>query len=221
MSISEAARPAAPPPDPSGGYPALWDWRRRVADLYGAVRAERDPRRGWVLWREARDGLFRDHPQSPLEPDVRRGFPGLPYFDYDPRLRFAVALAPLEAAPVTAEAGHDGALTLRPFARTQGLMGALGAELTLYWLAGYCGGVFLPFADATSGSDTYGGGRYLLDTIKSADLGADGEGRTVLDFNFSYNPSCSYSPAYVCPLSPPANRLPAAVRAGERAPRQG
>ena len=215
MSMSEAAV------DPTGGYPALWDWRRRVSDLYGAVRAERDPRRAWTLWRETRDGLFRGHPQSPLEPEALSRFGGLPYFDYDPALRFAVDLVPLAAERVTAEAGHDGALTLTPFARTRGLAKALGGDLTLYWLAGYCGGVFLPFADATSGSETFGGGRYLLDTIKSADLGSDAEGRAVLDFNFSYNPSCSYSPAYVCPLSPPANQLKVAVRAGERAPELG
>ena len=214
MSVSGAVEA-----DASGGYPALWDWRRRIADLYGAVRAEPDPRRAWLLWRETRDRMFRDHAQSPLEADARRGFAALPYYAYDPALRFAVDIVPLDAEPVTAEAGHDGALTLRPFASTRGLADALGAELTLYWLAGYCGGVFLPFADATSGGETYGGGRYLLDTIKSADLGSDAAGRTVLDFNFSYNPSCSYSPAYVCPLSPPANRLRATVRGGEKAPR--
>ena len=207
--------------DASGGYPALWDWRRRVSDLYGAVRAEPEPRRAWRLWREARDRLFGDHPQSPLEPAARRRFAGLPFFDYDPALRFAVGVDPLEAEPVAAEAGHDGSLSLRPIGRTRGLAEALGAELTLSWVAGYGGGVFLPFADATAGGDTYGGGRYLLDTIKDADLGSDHGGRAVLDFNFSYNPSCSYSPAWVCPLSPPANRLPVAVRAGERAPRAG
>ena len=207
--------------DASGGYPALWDWRRRVSDLYGAVRAEPDPRRAWALWRNARDGLFRDHPQSPLEPEARRRFAELPFFDYDPALRFHVDIDPLEAEPVAAEAGRDGALSLHPFGRTRGLAGALGSELTLHWVAGYGGGVFLPFADATSGRETYGGGRYLLDTIKGADLGADDGGRTVLDFNFSYNPSCSYSPAWVCPLSPPANRLRVAVRAGEKAPRVG
>ncbi|WP_237477773.1 DUF1684 domain-containing protein [Lichenibacterium dinghuense] len=207
--------------DAAGGYPALWDWRRRVSDLYGAVRAEPDPRRAWTLWREARDRLFRDHPQSPLEPGARERFAGLPFFDYDPALRFAVDLDPLAAAPVAADAGHDGALSLRPFARTRGLAGALGAELTLYWVAGYGGGAFLPFADATAGHGTYGGGRYLVDTIKSADLGTDAAGRTVLDFNFSYNPSCSYSPAWTCPLSPPANRLAVPVRAGERAPEFG
>ena len=207
--------------DETGGYPALWDWRRRVSDLYGAVRAERDPRRAWTLWRETRDRLFRDHLQSPLEADARRRFDGLPFFDYDPALRFAVRIDPLEAETVPAEAGRDGALSLHPFGRTRGLAESLGSELTLHWVGGYGGGVFLPFADATSGRDTYGGGRYLLDTVKSADLGLDAEGRAVLDFNFAYNPSCSYSPAWVCPLSPPANRLWVAVRAGERMPGGG
>ena len=73
----------------------------------------------------------------------------------------------------------------------------------------------MPFADATSGDETYGAGRYVLDTIKGADLGVDGD-RLVLDFNFAYNPSCSYDPRWVCPLAPPANRLAVAVRAGER-----
>ncbi len=204
----------------AGGYPALWDWRRRVSDLYGAVRAEPDPQRAWALWRDTRDALFRDHAQSPLEPAARSRFAGLPLFDYDPALRFAVDIEPLEAPAVAAEAGRDGALSLVPFGLTRGLAQALGAELTLYWVAGYGGGAFLPFADATAGRDTYGGGRYLLDTIKGADLGCDASagsgGRTVLDFNFSYNPSCSYSPAWVCPLSPPANRLRVEVRAGER-----
>ena len=207
--------------DGTGGSMALWDWRRRVADLYGAVRAERDPRHAWTLWRETRDRLFRDHPQSPLEPDARRRFDALPVFDYDPGLRFAVGIDPLEAEAVAAEAGRDGALSLHPFGRTRGLAEALGSELTLFWLAGYGGGVFLPFADATAGRDTYGGGRYLLDTIKGADLGWDAEGRAILDFNFAYNPSCAHSPRWTCPLSPPANRLRVGVRAGERASAMG
>jgi uncharacterized protein (DUF1684 family) len=76
--------------------------------------------------------------------------------------------------------------------------------------------VFLPFKDATSGQASYGGGRYLLETIKSADLGVAGEGRLIVDFNFAYNPSCAYTDRWTCPLAPAANLLPAAVRAGER-----
>lgn len=88
-------------------------------------------------------------------------------------------------------------------------------SLDLYLLAGYAGGMFVPFADATSGEETYGAGRYLLDTIKGADLGQQA-GRLVMDFNFAYQPSCSYDPRWSCPLAPTANRLEPAIPAGER-----
>ncbi len=192
----------------------LWDWRRRIADLYAAVRAEPDPVAAWHHWRAARDELFRTHPQTPIEPGT--DFIALPFFAYDPALRFLVRLQPIEGEVMAFPAGADGELTMHPFARTEGLA-PLGGELTLFWLTGYGGGVFLPFRDGTSGRETYGAGRYLLDTIKSADLGQM-EGRTVLDFNFAYNPSCAYSPRYVCPLAPAMNRLPIPVRAGEKTP---
>ena len=198
-------------------YATLWDWRRRVAAMYAAVRETPDAALAWAGWRQTRDALFRDHEQTPLDAAKRAGFDGLPFFAYDPALRFLVALEPIEnAAEELFEAGADGRVRMQPFARTAGLQPALGAELTLYWLLGYCGGVFLPFADLTSGRETYGAGRYLLDTIKSADLGTAPDGRTVLDFNFAYNPSCAYSPRWTCPLAPAANRLSRPIRAGER-----
>ena len=196
---------------------SLWDWRRQVADLYAAVRAEPDPQRAWLHWRRVRDRLFRDHAQTPIEPETR--FDGLDLFPYDPDLMFHVEHSPIpDGVEEKFVAGADGELRMLPFARTRGLQAALGSELTFYWLLGYGGGVFLPFADATSGRETYGAGRYLLDTIKGADLGAAPDGRVLLDFNFAYNPSCAYSDRYVCPLAPAANRLPAPIRAGERSP---
>ena len=207
--------------DPGAGalaaHAGLWDWRRRIAGLYAEIRALEAPRLGWQLWRETRDELFRSHPQSPLEAAARAGFAGVPLFDYDPALRLAAELVPApDGAPVTLSGGGDGAVRITPFARTAGLERRLGGELTLYWIRGYGGGVFLPFQDATSGRETYGGGRYLLDTIKGADLGGTPAGRVLLDFNFAYNPSCAYSDRWICPLAPSANALPAAVRAGER-----
>ncbi len=219
--MTDLDHPHRPEPDVTGGYPALWDWRRKVANLYAEVRAEAEPERAWTQWRQARDTLLRNHAQSPLALYRRRGFAGLPFFPYDPALRFAVEVTAIEEPAVSFEAGHDGALAMQPFGRTEGLADVLGGELTLFWLTGYCGGVFLPFADTTSGTDTYGAGRYLLDTIKSADLGSDPSGKLILDFNFAYNPSCSYSDRYVCPLAPPRNRLPRPVRAGEKAPEGG
>jgi uncharacterized protein (DUF1684 family) len=197
----------------------LWDWRRRVAELYAEIRACREPELAWRLWRATRDELFRAHAQSPLDPHRRRAFAGLALFDYDPAFRCAVDLAPaLEADRHDLSGGRDGYVQLIPFARTDGLNGRCGGELTLYWLGGYGGGVFLPFRDTTTGRTTFGGGRYLLDGIKGADLGMDAWGRAILDFNFAYNPSCAYSARWICPLAPPANELPAAITAGERMP---
>ena len=87
--------------------------------------------------------------------------------------------------------------------------------LNLYGLEGYGGGLFLPFRDSSNGRGTYAGGRYLYDTIKGADLGANGES-ILLDFNFAYNPSCAYNDQWVCPLAPPDNWLEFAIPAGEK-----
>jgi uncharacterized protein (DUF1684 family) len=196
----------------------LWDWRRRIADLYAAIRANADPEAAWRHWSETRSVLFRTHPQSPIEDGSRDGYQGPSLFPYDPAFRFEVDLSAATGETLLLPAGEDGGVALEPFARTEGLAARLGGELTLFWIGGYGGGVFLPFADGTSGTETYGAGRYLLDTIKSADLGQTSGGRLILDFNFAYAPSCAHSPRYTCPLAPRANRLPVAVRAGETCP---
>ena len=184
----------------------LLDWKRRVFELYAEVRAEPEPEQAWRRWRDVRDELFRIHPQSPLP-----GSGPLPSYDYDPALRL---LADVEPAPrerrEIATSGEEPYAFTR-FARARFELGSLD----LFWLEGYGGGVFLSFADATSGTETYGACRYLLDTVKGADLG-ERDGRLVLDFNFAYNPSCAYDPRWVCPLAPPGNRLAAPIRGGER-----
>lgn len=195
----------------------LADWRRRVADLYAEVRSMADPEAGWHYWRQVRRNLFQGHPMSPVPIADRAGFSDIPHYAYDPALRFAVDLEAIENADsVEVPIGADGTLHRRPFARTVGLLEALGNELTIFWIDGYGGGLFLPFKDLTSGTETFGGGRYLLDAIKSADLGQSDDGRLILDFNFAYHPSCAWNAEYVCPLAPPENALPVAIRAGER-----
>ena len=188
---------------------SLLDWKRHVFSLYAAVRAL-EPEAGWELWRETRDELFRSHPQSP-----QPGYAGLTYFDYDPEARVLAELEDLDVAPTPIETSGPEPMLFKPFARAHFELRGESSALELDWLESYGGGVFLCFRDATSGNESYGGGRYLLDTVKGADLGED-NGRLVLDFNFSYHPSCSYDPGWVCPLAPPANRLQIAVEAGER-----
>jgi uncharacterized protein len=149
----------------------LCDWRRRIAELYALVRVTKPPA-GWQQWCTERDRLFRHHSQSPIELHDREEFESLPYFPYNPSLRFLVDIGePQNRATITMEVGGDGEVRLHPFARTCGLAPRLGNELTLYRISGYGGGVFLPFREATSDHATFGGGRYLLDTIKGADLG--------------------------------------------------
>lgn len=210
---TEDRRPAGTSANPAL---QLADWRRQVAALYARIRTSPDPAAAWRDWRQTRDALFAGHPQSPLPPDARAGFRDLPCYPYDPSLRFLVGLLPpADTGEVRVELAADGTVRMVPAGRTDGLAAMLGGELTVYWIAGYGGGLFLPFTDGTSGQETYGGGRYLLDGIKGADLGTEG-GRLVLDFNFAYHPSCAHSADWTCPLAPPGNRLRKAVSGGER-----
>jgi hypothetical protein len=193
----------------------LLDWKRRVFSLYAAVRADPDAAGAAAAWRAGRDALFREHPQSPLPAEERASFAGLPYFGHDPAARVLAEVVPTEARRFEVPASAGEAMAFVRFALARFELGGGPCELELYWLDAYGGGLFVPFADATSGTETYGAGRYLLDTVKGADLGSR-QGRLVLDFNLAYNPSCSYDPQWACPLAPPANRLPIPVRAGER-----
>ncbi len=194
---------------------ALLDWKREIFALYAGVRAHADPRAAWKTWRRTRDRLFSDHPQSPLVPEQQAGFGGLAHYAYDPAARVTAAVVPAEPRVFDIETSTGPPYSFRRFATARFTLAGDDLELPLYWLEGYGGGVFLPFADATSGATTYGAGRYLLDTVKGADLGSV-DGRLVLDFNFAYNPSCAYNPAWTCPLAPLESRLGVPIRAGER-----
>jgi hypothetical protein len=195
----------------------LADWRRRVSALYADLRADPDPGPDRLrAFRGVKDELFREHPQSPIPAAERPAFRGLAYWPHDPALRLTGALEPdPEAAPLDLPVS-----TGDPFAFSR--IGWVPFEVTgavqrlgVYWLAGYGGGIFIPFRDATSGEATYGGGRYLWDSVKGADLGSDGR-RLVLDFNYAYHPSCTYDPRWSCPLAPRDNWLAVAIQAGER-----
>ena len=215
----------------------LADWRRRISDLYATVRSEaaHDPAAAWTRWREVREELFRSHPQSPVPPPDRSGFRAR-HWRYDPAWRFDVDVEPWEPHADVASIGGlriaeptVGGFTLALPVSTGGQeeftrigrvtvpFPAGPRSLGLYWMSGYAGGLFLPFRDATSGRETYGAGRYLLDAAKSADLGPGASPTSlVLDFNFAFQPSCAFDPRWACPLAPPENRLDIPVEAGER-----
>jgi uncharacterized protein (DUF1684 family) len=195
----------------------LLDWRRRVTAIYAAARAVPDPEAGWRLWRDGRDELFAGHPDSPLDGPARDRFTGLPFGPYDAALRFETELGPAEPRRLELPTEGDGVVPLDRIGTVP--LGELG-RIDVWWLGGYGGGVFLPLRDGSAGRSTYGGGRYLLDTIKGADLGGDMR-RLVVDLNYAYHPSCTYDPRWSCPLAPEGNRIDAVVAGGEQLPPGG
>lgn len=193
---------------------SLLDWRRRVAALYSDVRNTSggdDAANATARFRAGRDDLFRGHTDSPLRPARRHAFRGLPYAPYDPAVRFVATVDDVAPERLLVDRSDGQTVPFTRFGRVELPIGTLD----VFWLETYGGGVFLPFRDATAGTTTYGGGRYLLDTAKGADLGGDA-GTLVLDFNYAYHPSCFYDPErWGCPLAPASNWLDVRVDAGE------
>lgn len=193
---------------------AAWDvldWRRRVAALYRRVRDQDDPASAHAGWVAGRDELLRTHAASPVLAATRDSFTGARVAAYDPACRFVVEVD-LDIEPATREilTGTDGVVSMHRV----GVVGLAGiGELDLWWLGSYGGGLFLPVRD---GSETsYGGGRYLLDTTKGADLGG-GPDALVVDLNFCYQPSCAYDEAWACPLPGPTNTVATPIPVGEQ-----
>ena len=196
---------------------SLLDWRRRVAAIYAEVRSAPDPATAHQAWQAARNQLLATHPQSPVPPASRATFSGVPVAPYDPALRFDAQVdTSVASSRIEVSTGTDGIV---PFERA-GVVHLPGiGDLDVWWLASYGGGIFLPIRDTRDDGATYPGGRYVLDTVKGADLGGS-DGCLVVDLNFAYNPSCAYDPAWACPLAPRGNTVPVPVNAGELMPRR-
>ena len=202
----------------------LYDYRRRVAAMYReraeALQSGEDAALVLQRFRVARNALFATHPQSALDEEQRKQFEGLRYFPYNQALSVTASVeTTIEPALLTVAMNAEESMTMTKVARLHFTVEGQEVGLSLYWLNIYGGGLFLPFRDTTSPAESYGGGRYLFDTIKGSDFlpvpGFSEKERIVLDFNYAYNPSCAYNYKWVCPLAPLENRLHVPIRAGE------
>lgn len=167
-----------------------------------------------LAYRADKDEFFRTNPHSPVPAAEREAFGGLPYFDVDPVLRFdGLTLEPYAGGEPTAFQIPTSDGQLRPAERAGTFSFEIDDQsfrLTAYiFEGGDTSSVFVPFLDLTSGTETYGAGRYL-------DLERDDDGTYSLDFNLAYHPSCVYDTRFSCPLTPAENRLPVRIEAGER-----
>ena len=158
-----------------------------------------------------RKDTFFASSQSPLAAELRQDFAGLKYFDPNPSLEFQVRLEPVSNVEHIAMETSSG---VRKFfvraGRLEFQIEGQSVQLTAYSNPETDDtDLFIPFRDATSGSETYGSGRYL-------DTELEPDGSLVLDFNLAYNPYCAYSDGWSCPIPPLENWLKVSVRAGEK-----
>lgn len=161
-----------------------------------------------LRFRAAKDRFFAESDQSPLPPEVRATFVGLAYFDHDPRFDLHLTLEAGDGSRVVVVTSDGDKRLYRRAAKVRVEVDGEVGELTLFDTGHH--GLFLPFRDATSGTETYGAGRYL-------DLEPNPDGSVDVDFNLAYNPTCAYDEAYSCPLPPLENWLAFPIRAGEKA----
>ncbi len=167
-----------------------------------------------VFDRSEKDRSFRESQDSPLTPERKGAFTGLSYFAVDESYRVPASLvaAPADARAIVKMPTSTG--QMRDMVRVGRLAFTLkgqALQLSAFVEAGQSlvDRLFVPFSDLTTGRETYAGGRYL-------DLTRSPSGIYDLDFNRAYHPYCLYNPTYDCPYPPPENRLPVAVRSGER-----
>lgn len=163
-------------------------------------------------YRHRRDHFFAEHPHSPLDDEQRARFQGLTYFPEREDLAFVLPVD--ESGEGIGEriemATTDG--KTKPFIRSGRISFEVDGEpvtLTLFRDAEQ-GGLFIPFRDALSGTETYEFGRYLEPQLQP-------DGRLEVDFNYAYNPFCAYGEGWSCPIPPTENDLSLAIRAGEGA----
>ena len=185
----------------------LTDFRAATARMYLDATDLKD-------FRARRDDLFGTHSQSAIPAAERADFAGLRYFEPNDD---TICEVDLRAEPGQIDIDTGGPDGVVHYDRV-GVLETPYGELSLWWIAAYGGGLFLPVRDGTCGKGTYGGGRYLTDTVKGTHgrgLQVLGASRVRLDFNYLYNPSCAYDDQWLCPLAPPENRVTAPIEAGE------
>jgi hypothetical protein len=175
--------------------------------------------------RADKDRQFKDMPDcgapgaregdcSPVPPAKRAAVLPLRYYAPDSSYSVPASLKLNEERPVFEMPTSTGALRKMQLVGTlqftlQGQPHTLGAFVENG--TRQISSLFVPFADMTTGSETYSAGRYL-------DLHPTATGFYTIDFNNAYNPYCAYNATYECPFPPPSNRLKVAVRAGEKSP---
>src|SRR5258708_30033605 len=161
--------------------------------------------------RRQKDDFFKHSPHSPLGPVQQIKFSGLSYYDPDPAFSFELVPEPfVDQKHIKMQTSTGDLRSYQRWGQVKFQVDGQEASLTLYYAPGQPA-FFVPFMDATTGSETYDAGRYVeVERLPG--------GKVRLDFNLAYNPYCAYGPQWSCPIPPQENRLTVAIRAGEKSP---
>ena len=160
-------------------------------------------------FRKEKDIFFRQEHHSPLTEEQRETFRGLNYYEERPNLRYVTDVNRYEDAEgVELQTSTGSIASYLRWGKISFEVDGKVVDLTVFKDRG-SNNLFLPFADDTSGNETYGAGRYL-------DIEMQPDGNMLVDFNYAYNPYCAYNERWTCPLTPAENRLSVAIRAGEK-----
>ena len=189
---------------------ALSQWTaaqpRAVANYFSDIEA----------FRQTLNEEYANPTTSPLLPDDRDNFNGLPFYPIDPALRVTATFVRTPGSrPFAMPTSRPRRTIYEQYGKALFTLQDTTYELLIYQshelraTEQYRDHLLLPFTDLTSGTETYGGGRYLELTIPEGDT-------IVIDFNRAYHPYCAYNPKYACPIPPKENNLPVAVRVGVR-----
>ncbi len=167
-------------------------------------------RQQMAVKRTEKDEFMRTNAESPVTD--KKAFKGLSYYVADPTYRVEARLEPFadKTQKLVVRMTDGSEEVYEKFAHAVFSLNGEACRLLIVKLENTYS---ILFRDATSGKETYGGGRYIeLDPASLTDNHA------VLDFNTAYNPYCVYNPNYACPLPPAENTLPIVVKAGEKYP---
>ncbi len=162
-------------------------------------------------FRKSKDEFFGKDQYSPLSPPQRKNFQGLEYYPENPQLSFALALEEFpdqDKKPTEIITSTGDSNTQIRWGKFSFTVDGQEVSLTVFRATG-SDEFFLPFADSTSGTETYGAGRYVEVTRLH-------DGQFLLDFNYAYNPYCAYNVNWSCPIPPLGNRLKVPIVAGEK-----
>src|SRR5258707_13197471 len=150
----------------------LLDYRRSVSDIYSSVRnSQVDNSTRWQRFREARDQLLCTHVQSALSLEQKATFSGLHYYPYDPAYRFIVPVEP-DPEPETLDVHlkYDGTMRMRRFGKIHFAVQRQPLSLSVYWIEGYGGGLFLAFWHLTNNHENLCGSRYFFGNLQQSGI---------------------------------------------------